>query len=159
MSCYASVDAIDCIINEPTPWSPTWYSHKFKHAALRYEIALSLRGQIVWVNGPFPAGTFSDLKIFRIDLKNKLNEDELIIADRTYRDPKCKNPYNTSLLFAHTAGSFRAQHEAVNGRLKSFNVLFNEFRHCITKHGMCFYAVANLCQMALEESPVFSLPV
>ena len=48
----------------------------------------------------------------------------------------------------------RAQQEAVNGRLKHFNVLTTHFRHMkpnregmMKKHGMCFNAVAVITQM------------
>ena len=48
----------------------------------------------------------------------------------------------------------RAQHEAVNGRLKQFNVLTTHFRHMkpnkkgmLQKHGMCFNAVAVITQL------------
>lgn len=48
----------------------------------------------------------------------------------------------------------RAQHEAVNGRLKQFNVLTTHFRHMkpnregmMQKHKMCFFAVAVITQL------------
>jgi len=42
-----------------------YFSHRYNHPGLSYEIALSIfSDQIVWVNGPFPAG-MSDLKIFK----------------------------------------------------------------------------------------------
>ena len=50
----------------------------------------------------------------------------------------------------------RAQHEAVNSRLKSFNVLSSYFRHCkegrnrmMEKHGWCFEAVAVINQLKI----------
>ena len=47
----------------------------------------------------------------------------------------------------------RAQHEAVNSRLKQFNVLTTHFRHMkpqremMNKHKMCFEAVAVITQL------------
>jgi len=53
--CFVSVDGTDSRISEPSPFSATWYSHKFHGAGLRYEVGLSIStGQIVWVNGAFP---------------------------------------------------------------------------------------------------------
>ena len=63
----------------------TWYSHKFKYSAVRYEVGLSiLKGDIVWINGPFPAGLYPDINIFRENLKGALDEDERVVADDGY---------------------------------------------------------------------------
>ena len=58
----------------------------------------------------------------------------------------------------------RAQHEAVNGRLKQFNVLTTHFRHLkprnevMNKHKACFFAVAVITQLkfTLDGEKVFS---
>lgn len=34
------------LFNEPKPFSATWFSHKFKHAAVRYEVEVPLSGTI-----------------------------------------------------------------------------------------------------------------
>ena len=57
-----SVDGTHCRVEEPMhpSWSknPQYYSHKFKKAALNYEIALSVfENRVVWVNGPYPGAT------------------------------------------------------------------------------------------------------
>lgn len=60
-------------------------SHKFKHAGLRYEIAVCiLTGDIVWVIGPFPCGAWPDISIFRFALKYLLDENERVEADDGY---------------------------------------------------------------------------
>lgn len=69
MECLVSVNGTDFQIKEPFPFckktSKVWYSEKLNAAAVRYEVALSIyNGNIVWVNGPFPAGAFTDVKIF-----------------------------------------------------------------------------------------------
>jgi hypothetical protein len=65
--CLVSVDGTDCPTQEPTPFSPVNYSYKFNGPGLRYEVALCiLTGDIVWVNGPFEPGKYSDLAIFRM---------------------------------------------------------------------------------------------
>ena len=63
-----------------------YYSHKFRHAGLCYELGIAIgSNRLVWMNGPFPAGR-SDLKIFIHDgLKNKLIAiDKMCIADGGY---------------------------------------------------------------------------
>ena len=37
-----SVDGTDCPIEEPRPWSKTWFSQKFKGAGVKYEVALDV---------------------------------------------------------------------------------------------------------------------
>jgi len=56
-----TVDGTDCMIEEPVPFSPKWYSHKFHGPGVRYKIGAGVQtGWIVWVNGPFPCGEWSD---------------------------------------------------------------------------------------------------
>ena len=64
-----TMDGVHCPIQEPSPWSKVWSSHKLGgDAAVSYEIALRIdKPQLLSVNGPFPAGT-SDIDIFRNQL-------------------------------------------------------------------------------------------
>ena len=51
---------------EPSPFSPKWFSHKFRGPGIRYELALCIRtGDIVWAYGGFPCGEWPDLKLAR----------------------------------------------------------------------------------------------
>ena len=43
-----------------------------------------------------------------------------------------------------------ARHEIVNGRIKNFRVLKNEFRHGLQKHSICFHAVVNIVQASID---------
>jgi hypothetical protein len=80
-----TVDGTDFRIYEPTPFSPMWYSHKYKGPGLRYEVALSIRGgDIVHINGPYACGAWPDISIFREVLINKLLPGEMVEADRGY---------------------------------------------------------------------------
>jgi hypothetical protein len=46
-----------CPIEEPSPFDKGFYSHKINHAALKYEIGLSLtESRIVYLSGGVPAG-------------------------------------------------------------------------------------------------------
>ena len=81
-----SVDGTDYKIREPTKFSPKWYSHKFRGPGLRYEIGLSIQTDtIAWTNGPFEAGQWSDLRIFREggprSLKDRLPDGEHVKAE------------------------------------------------------------------------------
>lgn len=43
-----TVDGTDFRINEPTDFSTKWFSHKFKGPGLRYEVAISIKGGILF---------------------------------------------------------------------------------------------------------------
>ena len=61
-------------------------SHKFVlRSGLRYELAVgNLSGDMKWINGPFPCGGFSNVKIFRASLLTCLDPFERIEADDEY---------------------------------------------------------------------------
>ena len=81
----ASIDGMDCHILEPTPFSTKWFLHKFKGPGVRYEVGVCIRtGWIVWVNGPFPCGTWPDLKIAKERLSHCLDDGEKVIANGGY---------------------------------------------------------------------------
>ena len=153
-----SVDGTDFRIREPSPFSPIWHSHKFRGPGLRYEVGVGIcSGGIVWVNGPFPCGSWPDLNIARDGLVNFLEEGEKVIADGGYGgDSHFLTPTGVNDNFNNVMSVIRARHETVNGRLKSFNVLATTFRHSLGNHSQCFMAVANLVQVSLlTEAPLF----
>ena len=81
------MDGVDFWIREPAPFSPKWHSHKFEGPGLRYEIGVPIAsGEIVWTHGPFPCGSFPDLKIFRMGMKSALTRGERVVADAGYID-------------------------------------------------------------------------
>ena len=56
-----------------------------KESALRYEIGLNtITRDIVWISGPFKAGKYSDITIFRDSLIDFLSPDERIEVDDGY---------------------------------------------------------------------------
>ena len=133
------------------------FSHKFKRAGLRYEIAVcATTGEIVWVHGPFPCGSFPDLRIFRLALKGLLQAtNEKAIADRGYRDETCITPDSGSNI--PVLNRIRAKGETVNRCLKTFFVLSHCFRHDPSKHSLCFFAVLPIFQLMSNEMPLFTL--
>jgi hypothetical protein len=69
--------------------SPTqrknFFSFKFRGSGLRYKIGISiLGGDIVWLNGPYEAGNWNDIKIFRDSLMSNLDPGERVEADDGY---------------------------------------------------------------------------
>lgn len=154
---YISVDGTDCRISEPSPFSPSWYSHKFHGAGLRYEIGLSIsNSNIVWANGPFPCGDYPDVKIFKNYLAKRLAINERIVADKGYKNDRCF--YNIPNHPESFSSRIRARHETVNRRLKHFSVLGSMFRHDISLHSACFHAALNLTQLMISHSePLFQI--
>lgn len=155
MSCRVTVDGTDCPIAEPSPWSSSWYSHKLNSAALRYELSISLNGDLVAVNGHFAAGSNPDLLIFRKGLKYQLGTSEKVFGDKGYKDNKCVTPDLVPIHLKYYIAKLRARHETFNGRLKRFGVLKTPFRHSLEFHGTCFYAVAVITQISLLHEPLF----
>lgn len=155
-----SLDATDCRISEPSPFDRMWYSHKLNGPGLKYEIALNIvTGDMVWVFGGLPCGTYaSDLSLARKEFVGELYVGEKVLADKGYQD---MNHFINSRIYPATAGlqkQILARHETVNGRLKKFNLLNSPFRHTLEFHSVCFYAIANIVQMAIENGePLFKL--
>ena len=61
---------------------------------MRYKIGLAIRtGYIVWTRGPFPCGSYSDLKIFKGGMQRALGAFKRVEADIGYSgcDPEFAN--------------------------------------------------------------------
>lgn len=136
-----------------------YYSHKFKHAALRYEVAICIQtGDIVWINGPFPAGKWPDINIFRRNLIHMLLPGEMVEADRGYRDAAVRH---CDVVVSKSDGRAKSRamrrHETVNSDLKTFGCLEQQWRHDLFKHSLAFAACALLTQFKyqLEGGPKF----
>lgn len=142
---HVSLDGTDFRINEPSPFSAKWFSHKFKAAGIRYEVGVSIGGgDIVWAFGGFPAGEWPDIKIAKEQYLDYA-KDEVTLADKGYRlGGYFKNPSNTKekLLLA--------RHETLNRRLKQFQALGARYRHPLHKHPKIFHACVNLVQMCID---------
>lgn len=133
-----------------------WYSHKFKASAVRYEVGIGIQtGNIVWLSGPWPAGAYADLTIFRTGgLKEKLLEfGERAEADLGYRgEPETIELPLSGHVSTHAAKArSRLRHETCNRRFKQWACLDQRFRHSFELHGSCFTAVAVLTQLSIES--------
>ena len=136
----ATVDGTDFHRQEDyTKHDPGLYSHKLNNPGYRYEVAVGVfSGEIVSLNGPFNAGSNSDVKIFRSDLKQKLGENEKALADRGYRgDEDIVTNYDKDIVFEEKRRRSRelALHENVNEYFKRWSCLTeSHFRHSTMSH-------------------------
>ena len=152
--CLASVDGTDFEIEEPYPFNRKWMSHKFKSAALKYEVAVSIySGDIVWIYGPH-RGAKHDLTIFRSKLKQMLGPLEMVEADNGYRgEAEFIRIRDDSLSKKESIEKdiVRARHETVNGRFKAFGILKQAHRHSRQKHELVFRSVATIVQLEIDN--------
>lgn len=163
-----TVDGTDFRISEPSPFSPGWHSHKFKGPGVRHEVAVSIKGgDIVHINGPFMCGHDPDITIFRHLLIHKLEEGEMVEADRGHRgEPnKCGIPVDRQTQEEkRQKNRARAQQETVNARFKRFGALEQRFRHRVvwndvSKHKKVFESVAVIVQLGMENGErLFQVP-
>jgi hypothetical protein len=156
-----NVDGIHFKIQEPSPFSDHWYSHKFRGAALAYELVTCIAtGDIVAYNGPFPAGSWNDIKIFRNKTKWKLKDAEWALGDLGYKgDRKILTKLDAiNHQHSYAMGCARDRHETVNRRLRNWEALKAEFRHNRWKHHLVFRAVIVIEQIKFENgSPPFQV--
>ena len=140
---------------EPSDFNPKWYSHKFNGPGLRYEIGLCIRtGDIVWVHGGFPCGEWPDLRLARNAFIDRLEPQEMVVADGGYQDQQ---------YFVNPNGDQRikqilARHETVNRRVKQFRCMKDIFRHELYLHPRFLHAVVNLTQLMIQNGePLYSV--
>jgi hypothetical protein len=121
--CLVTCDGTDFKIDEPSPFSSKWYSQKFRHAGLRYEVCICIQtGWIVWINGPYPPGFWPDLSISRDGLNQALDRGEKFLADGTYADSHgwSVTPTGHNTREQYMKAVLRARHETVNSKFKVF---------------------------------------
>jgi len=138
------------------------YSHKYNGPGLAYEIALDLfSNQVVWVSGPFKAGT-SDKQIYKRALHDRIPEGKLVIADGGYRNSAHKELATPNALDPEPLRTFKARarmrQEAFHARVKKFDCLNVPFRHSAEHHKSCFFAACVLAQYDIElGTPLFDV--
>ncbi len=119
-------------------------------------------GEPVWIQGPYPAGKYSNIKNFNKVLWNFLELGEWVKADEGYHShpDKIKCPGKDTNLAENRAmqGRVRACHETLNGRLKNWGILSQVIRHHITMHGDVFRACAVVMQLTVKNGePLFKV--
>ena len=117
-----------------------------------------MTGHIVWLMGPFPAGDWNDITIFRFALKHMLEEHERVEADDGYRGENpgaAKIPgsqyHNHDKKQKKVRGKVRSRQEGVNRLFKLFKILDGRFDHDMGIHGIVVRAVVVLVQLSLEN--------
>eukprot|EP00171_Calliarthron_tuberculosum_P015926 IDg15926t1 len=109
-----SVDGTEFSVFEPYSFDTGFYLHNLERAEIRYEVNISLDGDIVWVNRPFQSGSCNDISIFRFNLKVALDLGERVVSDGGYSDERCTS-LKTFTQEGHAFESeIRARHETVN---------------------------------------------
>ena len=138
-------------------------SHKYAgKSALRYELGVSiLGGDLVWIQGPYPAGTYTDITIFNKVLCNFLEPGKRVEADKGYAGHAdkivCPTNAGNPPELKEMQGRVRVRHETLNGRLKNWGILSQVFRHHITLHGTAFRACAVVTQITIADCARASL--
>ena len=164
--CLMTIDGTDFRVPQTgEAKTGNWFaSHKYAgKSALRYEIGVSIiGGDLVWIQGPYPAGRFNDIAIFNKVLRHFLEEGERVEADNGYvgATDKIKCPDNPCNRVENEGMQSRARyrHETINGRFKSWGILRQTYRHDIRRHGEVFRAIAIMTQLAISNgSPLFEV--
>ncbi len=119
-----SVDGTDCRIPQqgPAQKGNPFSSHNFGgKCGLHYELGVDIiEGNLVWLQGPYPAGKYTDITIFCNGLAHFLDPFERVEADDGYigeapfhvKCPKCAaNAEENELM----QGRVCARHETLNG--------------------------------------------
>lgn len=78
---YRTVDCTDCTIFKPSLFDEHWLSHKTNEPETRYEVMVSLAGNV-----SFQCGSNPDLSLFKSNLKQRLDHNEAVVADAVYND-------------------------------------------------------------------------
>jgi hypothetical protein len=153
--CLLSVDGTDFLSPE---YGKKFFSHKFRHSGLRYEVALSIKtGWICWISGPWNPGEWNDIEIFRMSLMTFLEPYERVEADDGYlgeaplkvRCPKCVTvPAERKEMMSMV----RHRQETINKRFKDWKILDSQFRHDVRLHRDVFAAIAVLSQIAIQHN-------
>ncbi|KAJ3250255.1 hypothetical protein HDU77_006865 [Chytriomyces hyalinus] len=141
-SCY--VNGVDMMVSEVQPLDKDLFSHKFKRAGYRYQVAVALEtSKIVYVGGGVPCGKWPDLTLVRQTLLKHIEPHEKVAADQGYvGDPRLMlRVLVTSVNNANHNFNLKqmgAQHETVNQRFKDFQILNSLFQSDWNSHACIF---------------------
>ncbi len=114
-----------------------------------------LAGNIVWVNGPYAAGKYTDINFFCRGLAHWLDEHKRVEADNGYigeepqkvKCPGCAlNPTKNQVM----QNRVRSRHKSLNGGLKYWAILTSLYRHDLMEHGNVFRAIAVITQISIN---------
>jgi hypothetical protein len=110
------------------------------------------------MNGPYEAGMWNDIKIFRDALLSMLTPNERVEADDGYvgeapQYVKCPKSFTNPEETEAMQQRVRNWQETVNKRFKQWGVLRQIFRHKddIGSHGDCFAAIVVITQSSINH--------
>ncbi|KAJ3253937.1 hypothetical protein HDU77_004327 [Chytriomyces hyalinus] len=160
-SCY--VDGVDMMVSEARPLDKDLFSHKFKRAGYRYQVAVALgTSKIVYVGGGVPCGKWPDLTLVRQTLLKYIEPHEKVAADQGYvGDPRLmiRVPVTSVNNVNHNFNlkQMGAWHETVNRWFKDFQILNSLFQSDQNSHARIFKAVTQITQVKLRQQPLYDL--
>jgi ABC-type ATPase with predicted acetyltransferase domain len=125
-------------------------SHKYAgKSALRYELGIDiLVGNLVWIQGQYSAGKYTDIKIFNKVLRNFLEPGERVEADKGYRGHPDKSESGGE---SDDAGEGEGTSQDAERLAEELGILSQVFRHHITMHGDVYRACAVVSQLTVEK--------
>ena len=134
-------------------------SHKSAgKSALRYELGINkLKANIIWVEGPYPAGTWPNIKIFLNSFACHLLLGKRVEADNGYvyvghpDKIKCPNNDCNPAKNIEMQSAARSRHETFNSHLKNWGILERTYHHDITQHGSVFTACTVITQLCVAN--------
>ena len=93
-----------------------------------------MTGDIVWINGPYEAGKYPDISIFRDALMTELSAKERVEADDGYigehpRHIKCPKGFANKQETEFMQQRIRNRQESINKRFKDWGALRQTWRH------------------------------
>ena len=143
-----------------------FYSYKYNHSGLRYEVATCIRtGDLVWISGPWEPGIYNDIAVFRNSgIMDLLTDGERVEADDGYRGeaPKYVRCPAVCMIaieeFERMESISRRRHETINKRFKQFGALKQVWRHRLMNHGKAFRVAAIVTQLSIQHGePLFDI--
>jgi hypothetical protein len=161
-----SIDGTDFrILQTGKATTGNWFaSNKYAgKSALRYEIGVSvLGGDLVLIQGPYPAGLFTIIKIFNKVLRQFLETGKRVKANNSHvgaaNKIKCPNNPRNPVENKGMQSRVRSCQETINRCFKTWGILNKVYCHDIRRHGVVFQAIAIITQLAIENgSPLFQV--
>jgi hypothetical protein len=149
------------------------HSHKFAHAAWKYEIAVAIYSDhIVWVNGPFKGGKH-DLTMLREgredgsgSLLDKAVDGKWIVGDRGHKTSKEEEMEKIAYkrnddpcALKRFKARVGCRQETVNSRVKAFASMDATFKHGKERHESAFKAVIVIVQHHMDMGVAALFPV
>lgn len=160
--CLISVDCVDFGIPHA---GRKFHTHKWKfHSALRYEIGVCiLTGWLVWINGPYEAGKWNDIMIFRNSLLSHLEDGERVEADDGLigvapQYSKVPKSMGHRVECEEMQQRVRSRHETINKRFKQWQIMKQIYRGKMEDHADYFRVVSLTTQLSIiHGEPLFQI--